>query len=146
MKYFKLFVALFFLSGFVSLNAQEVTDYDLQRFAKAYAEMVQLNLKAQNEMAEIIADEKLDLETYHAINDTKNNPDIEPDVPKEDFEKYDRIQPKIEKVQDELEADVTKAYAKQELTKRDYTAIAERVKQDPLLQSRLEKMLTNLRK
>lgn len=146
MKYFKLFVALIFLSGFVSLNAQEVTDYDLQRFAKAYAEMVQLNLKAQNEMAEIIADEKLNLETYHAINDTKDNPDIEPDVPKEDFEKYDRIQPQIEKVQNELEADVTKAYAKQELTKRDYTAIAERVKQDPLLQTRLEKMLTSLRR
>lgn len=146
MKYFKLLIALTFLSGFTSLHAQEVTDYDLQRFAKAYAEMVQLNLKAQNEMAEIIADEKLNLETYHAINDTKDNPDIEPDVPKEDFEKYDRIQPKIEKVQNELEADVTKAYAKQELTKRDYTAIAERVKQDPLLQTRLEKMLTSLRR
>lgn len=146
MKYFKLVIALIFLSGFTSLHAQEVTDYDLQRFAKAYAEMVQLNLKAQNEMAEIIADEKLNLETYHAINDTKDNPDIEPDVPKEDFEKYDRIQPKIEKVQNELEADVTKAYAKQELTKRDYTAIAERVKQDPLLQTRLEKMLTSLRR
>lgn len=145
MKYFKLFTALFFLSGFASLNAQEVTDYDLERFAKAYAEMVQLNLEAQDEMAEIISDEKLDLETYHAINDTKNNPDIEPDVPKEDFEKYDKIQPKIEKVQDQLEIDVEKAYSKQELTKRDYTAIAERIKQDQLLQMKLENILGKIR-
>ncbi len=145
MKYFKLLITLFILLPFAFLKAQEVTDYDLQRFAKAYAEMVQLNLKAQNEMAEIIADEKLDLETYHAINDTKDNPDIEPDVPKEDFEKYERIQPKIEKVQDKLERDVEKAYAKQELTKRDYTAIAERIKQDQVLQMKLESILGKLR-
>lgn len=145
MNYLKILILSFPIFSLTNLNAQEVTDYDLQRFAKAYAEMVKLNLKAQNEMAEIISEEKLDLEVYHAINDTKDNPDIEPDVPKEDFEKYDKIQPKLEKVQDKLEADVEKAYAKQELTKRDYTAIAERVKQDPLLQTRLEKMLSNLR-
>lgn len=145
MNYLKILMLSLSLFSLANLNAQEVTDYDLQRFAKAYAEMVKLNLKAQNEMAQLIADEKLDLEIYHAINDTKDNPDLEPDVPKEDFEKYDRIQPKLEKVQEKLEADVEKAYAKQELTKRDYTAIAERVKQDPLLQTRLEKMLSNLR-
>lgn len=145
MNYLKILLLSVASFSFTNLNAQEVTDYDLQRFAKAYAEMVDLNLKAQNEMAKIIADEKLDLEVYHAINDTKNNPDIEPDVPEEDFDKYDKIQPKIEAVQDKLEADVTKAYSRQELTKRDYTAIAERVKQDPLLQTRLEKMLTKLR-
>lgn len=145
MNYFKILFFSTVLSLFTTVNAQEVTDYDLQRFAKAYAEMVDLNLEAQNEMAEIIKDEKLDLEVYHAINDTKNNPDIEPDVPQEDFDKYERVQPKIEKIQKKLEADVTKAYARQELTKRDYTAIAERVKQDPLLQTRLEKMLTKLR-
>jgi len=145
MKYLKsyLFAIAVFFASF--LNAQEVTDYDLERFAKAYAEMVQLNLKAQNEMAQIIADEKLDLETYHAINDTQNDPDLEPDVPKEDFEKYERVQPKIQKIQDKLESDVEKAYAKQDLTKRDYTAIAERIKQDQVLQMKLETILGYLR-
>lgn len=145
MNYLKILLFSFSLFSLSNLNAQEVTDFDLHRFAKAYAEMVKLNMKAQSEMAEIIADEKLDLEVYHAINDTKDNPDIEPDVPKEDFEKYAKVQPKIEKVQDELEADVEKAYAKQEFTKREYTAIAERVKQDPLLITKLEKMLSQLR-
>lgn len=145
MNCLKILLFSFSLFTFSNLNAQEVTDYDLQRFAKAYAEMVKLNMKAQSEMAEIIADEKLDLEVYHAINDTKDNPDIEPDVPKEDFEKYAKVQPKVEKVQDKLEADVEKAYAKQEFTKREYTAIAERVKQDPLLITKLEKMLSQLR-
>lgn len=138
-----LFATAVFFASF--LNAQEVTDYDLERFAKAYADMVQLNLKAQNEMAQIIADEKLDLETYHAINDTQNDPDLEPDVPKEDFEKYERVQPKIQKIQDKLESDVEKAYAKQDLTKRDYTAIAERIKQDQVLQMKLETILGYLR-
>jgi len=145
MNYFKILIFSFTIFSFSALNAQEVTDYDLQRFAKAYSEMIKLNMDAQEKMADLIADEKLDLEVYHAINDTQDNPDIEPDVPEEDFEKYDRLQPKLRKVQEKLEADVEKAYAKQELTKRDYTAIAERVKQDPLLQTRLEKMLSNLR-
>lgn len=145
MNYLKILLFSFSIFSLSNLNAQEVTDYDLQRFAKAYAEMVKLNMKAQSDMAEIIADEKLDLEVYHAINDTKDNPDIEPDVPKEDFEKYEKVQPKVEKIQGKLEADVEKAYAKQEFTKREYAAIAERVKQDPLLITKLEKMLTQLR-
>lgn len=145
MKNLKSIIAAFVLLGISTVSAQEVTDYDLHRFAKAYVEMVKLNTKAQSEMTEIIADEKLDLEVYHAINDTKDNPDIEPDVPKEDFEKYAKVQPKVEKIQDKLEADVEKAYAKQEFTKREYTAIAERVKQDPLLITKLEKMLSQLR-
>lgn len=145
MKYLKsslIFVLTLFM---INLNAQEVTDYDLQRFAKAYSEMVKLNLKAQNEMAQIIADEELDLETYHAINDSKNNPEIEPDVPEEDFKKYERVQPKILKIQEKLEADVEKAYAKQDLTPREYTAISERVKQDQVLQMKLEAILAKLR-
>lgn len=145
MKYLKSSIFFTLTLFMVTVHAQEVTDYDLQRFAKAYSEMVQLNLKAQNEMAEIIADEKLDLETYHAINDTKNDPDIEPDVPKEDFEKYERVQPKILKIQEKLEADVEKAYAKQDLTLREYTAISERVKQDQVLQMKLEAILAKLR-
>lgn len=145
MNYLKSTIFILTLNCFGFAHSQEVTDYDLQRFAKAYAEMVQLNLKAQNEMAKIIAEEGLDLETYHAINDTKDNPDIEPDVPEEDFEKYEQVQPKIRKVQDKLEADVEKAYAKQDLSKRDYTAIAERVKQDQVLQMKLEAILGHLR-
>lgn len=145
MNYFKLLLLAFILSPFVASRAQEVTDHDLERFAKAYTDMVKLNLEAQDEMAEIIADEKLDLETYHAINDTKDNPDIEPDVPKEDFEKYERASVKIKKVQEKLEADVEKAYANVELTKRDYTAIAERVKQDQVLQIKLENILIRYR-
>lgn len=143
MKYLKSMMLFFAIS--TAANAQEVTDYDLERFAKAYMDMVSLNLEAQNEMAEIIADEKLDLETYHAINDTKDNPDIEPDVPKEDFEKYERASAKIKKVQEKLEADVEKAYADVELTKRDYTAIAERIKQDQVLQIKLENILVRYR-
>lgn len=145
MNYFKLLLLAYILSPFATSLAQEVTDHDLERFAKAYTDMVKLNLEAQDEMAEIIADEKLDLETYHAINDTKDNPDIEPDVPKEDFEKYERASVKIKKVQEKLEADVEKAYANVELTKRDYTAIAERVKQDQVLQIKLENILIRYR-
>ncbi|MFA7687215.1 MAG: DUF4168 domain-containing protein [Moheibacter sp.] len=145
MNKLKSFWFLFLMIPTLFVQAQEVTDYDLERFAKAYSEMVTLNLNAQHEMAKIIADVELDLETYHAINDTKDNPDIVPDVADSEFEKFERIQPEIQKVQEKLEADVEKAYAKQDLTKRDYTAIAERVKQDQMLQMKLEAILGSLR-
>lgn len=145
MKYMKLLILFFTISSFSFSNAQEVTNYDLERFAKAYSEMVNLNMKAQHEMAKIISDENLDLEVYHAINETKDNSDIEPDVPKEDFEKYERASAKIIKVQEKLEADVEKAYQKVDLTRKEYAAIAERVKQDQVLQMKLENILSKYR-
>lgn len=144
MKYLKQLGLIILFAGFSQVQAQEVTDYDLQNFARAYKEMVLLNTKAQNEMAEIIADEELDLEVYHAIDQTKDNPDVEPDVPKSDFEKYDKVQPKIQKIQQKLEADVEKAYAKHDLSKKDYKAIAERVKQDYILQAKLEQIFDKI--
>lgn len=134
------FAVLFALG--IGLQAQEVTDYDLNNFAKAYKEMLQLNNKAQKEMAQIISKEGMDLEVYHAINESKDS-EYEPDVPKEEFKKFDKIQPEIQKVQDRLEQDVEKAYSRNDLSKQDYRAIAERVKQDQLLQIKLEKILAN---
>jgi len=143
MRFISYFILALSILGISRIQAQEVTDYDLQNFARAYKEMVQLNTKAQKEMAKIIADEGLDLEIYHAIDDTKNA-DIEPDVPESDFKKYDKVQPKIKVVQQKLEKDVEKAYAKYDLTKQKYTAIAERVKQDYMLQAKLEQIFEKM--
>jgi len=129
---------------FTGLNAQEVTDYDLQNFAKAYKDMVEFNTKAQNEMAKIIADEGLDLEVYHAIDETRENSDVEPDVPQTDFDKYKKVQQEIKKIQQKLEADVEKAFQKHDLTKQNYAAIAERVKQDYILQAKLEQIFAKI--
>lgn len=134
----------FVLFGFANLNAQEITDYDLQNFARSYKDMLMLNNKAQKEMASIIQKGGMDIETYHAINESKDS-EYEPDLPNEEFKKFDKIQPEIKKVQEKLEQDVEKAYSKHDLSKHGYTAIAERVKQDQLLQVKLEKILSNMR-
>lgn len=130
--------------AFVNLNAQEVTDYDLQNFAKAYKEMMMLSNKAQTEMVKVIEKEGLELEVYHAINASKDS-EFEPDVPAETYKKFDKIQPKIQAIQDDLESKVEQAYLRHDLTKQDYRAIAERVKMDQLLQIKLEKLMGNLR-
>lgn len=140
-KLLGIFLAMF---CFTQLGAQEVTDYDLQNFARAYKDMTKLNNKAQKEMAEIIEKEGLDLETFHAIRESKDS-EYEPDLPKDDFQKFDKIQPKINQIQDELEADVAKAYQKHDLSKQDYSAIAERVKQDQILQIKLESILAKIK-
>ncbi|MGB6084372.1 DUF4168 domain-containing protein [Moheibacter sp.] len=130
--------------AFMGLNAQEVTDYDLQNFARAYNEMMAINKKAQKEMTDAIEKEGLDLETYHAINDSKDTEFI-PDIPEKKFKDFENLQPKLQKIQKQLEADVEKAFNKYDLSKREYQAIAERVKQDQLLQIKLEQILTHLR-
>ncbi len=141
MNSIKSLIILLGIFSFTQLHAQEVTDYDLQNFARAYKEMLHLNSVAQKKMAEVIQNENLDLEVYHAINESKNS-EYEPDVPASDFKKYDRVQPEIEKIQNKLEQDVEKTYNKHDLSKQDYKAIAERVKQDQLLQIKLEKILS----
>lgn len=141
----KLWSVLFILFSVFSLQAQEITDYDLQNFARAYKDMIVLNTTAQKEMAKTISEEGLDLEVYHAIDESKNS-DYEPDVPQINFTKYDKIQPKIQQIQNKLEADVSKAYTKHDLTKQSYTAIAERVKQDYMLQAKLEQIMAKMGK
>lgn len=141
LKYIGFFFAFFSL---FSLNAQEVTDYDLQNFARSYIEMMKLNKNAQSEMAKLIEKEGLELEVYHAINDSKNTEFI-PDLDQKEFDKYDQVQPHIQNLQKELESEVTKVYTKNDLTRQKYTAIAERVKQDYILQAKLEKILSQRR-
>lgn len=144
MKTLKISGLLLAFFAMFSVNAQEVTDYDLQNFAHSYIEMMKLNKAAQNDMAKEIEKSGLELEVYHAINDTKDSEFI-PELEDEEFEKFDKVQPKIQKIQSKLEAEVEKVYAKNDLTKKKYTAIAERVKQDYILQAKLEKILERRR-
>ncbi|HUH34674.1 MAG TPA: DUF4168 domain-containing protein [Moheibacter sp.] len=141
MKIKLLFIAFF---AFIGLNAQEITDYDLQNFARAYHQTMKINGSAQKKMAELIADEKLDLDVYHAIFESKNSA-VEPDLPQEEYDKFERVQPEILKLQQDLEQDIVKMYGKFDLNPQKYRAIAERVKQDYLLQAKLEKMMATLR-
>lgn len=138
----KLLMAVFFTS--LALNAQEVTDYDLNNFAKAYHQTMQLNRASQKKMTDLIEQEKLDLDVYHAIFESKKS-DLEPDLPKEEYDKYDRLQPQMEALQKELEQQVLDMYSELDLSAQKYRAIAERVKQDYLLQAKLEKIMATLR-
>lgn len=141
MKIKLLFVAFFACLG---LNAQEITDYDLHNFARAYHQTMKVNALSQKKMTELIADEKLDLDVYHAIFESKNSA-VEPDLPQEEYDKFERVQPKILTLQQALEKDILKVYTEFDLTPQKYRAIAERVKQDYLLQAKLEKIMATLR-
>jgi hypothetical protein len=146
MKTLKLFGFLFFFSAFFCVQAQEVTDYDLQNFARAYRESVLLNNEAQKEMAKEIQKADLTLEVYHAIAESKHpEATLDPELPQKDFDNYEKVHPKIMEIQNELEASILKVYAKNDLNKQKYKAIAERVKQDYILQAKMEKLLAGMR-
>lgn len=146
MKTMKYLGFLFCFFAFVNLQAQEVTDYDLQNFARAYKESMDLNNDAQKEMSKEIEKVDLTLEKYHVIAESKH-PDatLLPDLPQKDFENFDKVQPKIIEIQKDLETKVVKVYGKNDLTKQKYKAIAERVKQDYMLQAKMEKLLAGMR-
>ncbi|MDX9705270.1 MAG: DUF4168 domain-containing protein [Weeksellaceae bacterium] len=140
MKYLGVFLVLL---GFSTLHAQEITDYDLRNFAFSYKEMMRLNTEAQNEMAKLISDAKLDLDTYHIIDQSKDS-DYIPDFSESDFEKYNSIQPKIEKIQKQLEERFENVLKRNDLDKQKYRAIAERVQHDYILQNKLDRILASL--
>lgn len=146
MKTLKLLGFLFFFSALFSAYAQEVTDYDLQNFAKAYKESVLLINEAQKEMAKEIEKADLTLEEYHAIAESKHpEATVDPELPQKTFDKFEKVHPKIMEIQKELEAEIMKIYAKNDLNKQKYKAIAERVKQDYILQAKMEKLLAGMR-
>lgn len=143
MRLTTLFIALLTLMSMHS-KAQEVTDYDLKNFVLSYYETMHINTEAQNEMLEILKKEKLSLDAYHVINESKDTEFI-PDLPNDDFEKYERVVPKINEVQNRLEAEVDKIYVKNDLDRQKYKAIGERVKLDYLLQNKMERLMADLR-
>lgn len=140
----RLTVLLIALFAFFNLNAQEVTDYDLRNFVMSYYHTMNLNADAQKQMVDTIEKEGLSLEAYHAINESKDT-DLIPELPDEDFDKYEKIYPKILVIQENLEAEIDKVYEHNDLNRQEYKAIAERVKEDYLLQAKAEKLLADLR-
>lgn len=146
MKTLKIFGIFLLWMSFTQLNAQEVTDYDLQNFARSYRITMLLNNEAQRDMAKEIEKVDLTIEKYHLIAESKH-PDatLIPDLPQKDFENFDKVQPKIQEIQKDLEKEVLKVYADNDLNKQKYKAIAERVKQDYLLQAKMEKILAGMR-
>lgn len=146
MKILKIIGLFLFLAGYVQVNAQEVTDYDLQNFARSYRFTVLLNNEAQREMQKEIEKEGLTIEKYQLIQESKHpEATLVPDLPEKDFEKFEKLQPKIKEIQADLEKEVLKVYADNDLDKQKYRAIAERVKQDYLLQAKMEKILAGMR-
>lgn len=135
---------LFIITSFGFTQAQSVSDRELLSFAQAYLEMMQINSGAQKEMADLITSEGLTLEEYHAIADSKDS-DFTPDLEEEKFTLYEELQPKIQKIQQKLEKDVEKEFNKRKLTKERYQQIADRVKQDYLLEAKLQKFIADLR-
>lgn len=133
-----------FVLGLSGIKAQEVSEYDLQNFALSYYEMMLLNNQAQKDMAKLIMDEGLDLEAFHAIDESQST-EYEPDLPQSEYDKYDKVLPKVQQRQAKLEADVEKVFAKYDMDKKRYAAISERVKQDYLLQAKLEQIMAQLR-
>lgn len=144
MKAIKPILLLFLFVSFTTVKAQSVSDRELLNFAQAYLEMMKINLQAQKEMTDLIIAEGLALEEYHAIEDSKET-ELMPDIEEEKFTQFESLQPKIQKIQTKLEKDVEKEFKRRQLTKERYQQIADRVKQDYLLEAKLQKFVADLR-
>ncbi len=122
----------------------DVSDADLDKFAKAYPQVQQENQKAQKKMAGVIEGEGMELQRFNEIQRAKMQ-NKEADVTKDEEKQVKKITSKLDKLQPELQKKVQGAATSTGLSIEKFQKIAIAIQSNPDLQKKLrEKLAANV--
>lgn len=139
-------LALFLIAGSVFAQGEQpqedVTDEELENFLTAVREVQEIRRGAQAEVQKIITDEGLELQRYRIIMMSKQNPQMADSitVSEQEQQAIEKIQPKIEKMNQELAKKFQAAIQENELTRQRFQEIARAVQSSPELQQRAQEI------
>lgn len=115
----------------------EVSDAELERFAQAFQRMRMLNQQAQQQMAQIVEEEGMEIQRFNEIHQATVDPEVEVDVTEQELEQYRDISTEIQGMQENFQGQLEEIVESQDLTLERYEQIATQLQRDPELQERL---------
>lgn len=135
---FFLFFVLTATTLFAQADQAKVTDAELNKFATVFQQMRMMNQQVQQKMAQVVADEEMEIQRFNEIHKAKMDPSIEAEATKEEKEAYKEIVAEIEKVQLDFQETIEEKIKESGMTVERYQQIATRLQTDAELQERLK--------
>lgn len=134
-------LALTLLFSAVTFAQTKVSDADLNKFADAYKAVQIENQEVQQEMVEMIKKEGLELSRFQTIQQASVNPNKEVEATQEEMDIYKKVITEIEKMQPELQKEMSDIITDNGLTLDRYQEIGAALQSDQALQQKLQTMM-----
>ncbi len=115
----------------------EVSDAEFEKFATAFQHVRALTMGAQQEMAEVVQKEGLEIQRFNEIHTAFLNPEVEVTTTPEEKHKHQNILKEIETIQVDIQKDMEDKIQEQGLTLQRFEQIAMKLETDPELQEKL---------
>ncbi len=125
-----------FLTSF-SVQAQEVSDEQFDKFVSAFQAVQQENMKAQEKMMGVIEEEGLTVEKFNEIHQASLNPNAEVEASDEDKRKHKSALAKVEAMNDDIQKLMESKIQEAGLTPEEFEMINQQVQSDPEMQQKL---------
>lgn len=119
----------------------EVTDAELNKFAKAFQGIRVIGQQSQQEMMQVVQNEGMKVERFSKIHEATLNPQVEVEATAEEKEQHQKIISKLEVMQASIQEQMEKAITEAGLSLDRYEQIAMGLQSDLDLQQRLQKVL-----
>ena len=121
----------------------EVSDTEFEKFAKAFQHVRAITMGAQQEMAEAVKEEGLEIQRFNEIHNAFLNPEVEITTTTEEKQKHQNILKEIETIQVNIQQDMEEKIQEQDLTLQRFEQIAMSLETDPELQQKLREHFQN---
>lgn len=142
-----LFIAIgtTFLQAQVQMPPQQqqidVSDDELKSFTVALVDVQTINQEMQPKLITIVEDEGFEIERFTQIQQAQQNPQTNVEVSEEEIEKFNKIAPELQKIQQEAQQEMMLKITESGLTIERYQQIITAVQTDMEMQQKVEKLL-----
>ncbi len=116
---------------------KEISDQELEKFARVFQELRMKSSDVQQKMGEAIQQEGMEIQRFNQIYEARNDPAVQLETTTEEDEQFRRISSQLEKMQKSFEEDKKEAIAREGMTEERFEKIARQLETDEALQQRL---------
>lgn len=121
----------------------EISEVEFDKFATAFQHVRAITMGAQQEMAEVIQAEGMDIKRFNEIHNAHLDPEVEVTATTEEKQKHANILKEIETIQVNIQKDMEEKILEQDITLQRFEQIAMSLETDPGLQQRLREHFEN---
>lgn len=119
----------------------EVSDTELNQFAKAFQGISIIGQESQQEMVQVVQEEGMEVERFSELHQATLNPQVEVEATTEEKEQHKKIVSKLEVMQESMQKKMEKTITDAGLSLERYEQIAMGLQADRELQQRLKAVL-----
>jgi aldehyde:ferredoxin oxidoreductase len=125
-----------------NVSQQEFTDKELKQFADASLRLMNIQRKGEERMLKILKEEKLEISKFNEMAQAHQQERLdEVKATAEEKVAFDKAAKRMIEMQPDLQKDVETAIVKEGMTLDKYEQIMTAYRQDPILQTKLNKLM-----